>query len=153
VLVLANLMVFKTGQAALLLTGLILVPFDFAVRIQLQERWARSGVWIRLILLMVVGGVLTVLILPDARWVAIASVSAFVASSLAGALVYALLAHHEKRLARIASIGSMAALDSIVFPLLAFPEVSTGLMLAQCAMKWGAGLGFLAVLQRMNKEM
>lgn len=146
ILVCANLAVYVTGQVALLLTGLILVPFDFAIRVRLQEAWTGPGLWGRLLALMVAGGLLTVLALPDAHQVALASVAAFAAGSLLGAWTYAAVLHWRSSWARICSLAAMAAIDSVVFPLLAFESVSGWLMAGQFIMKWTASLGFLTVL-------
>lgn len=135
-LVLANLLVFHAGQVALLFTGLVLVPFDFAVRVRLQEAWAGVGLWGRLAGLMVVGGILTVVTVPGSHRIALASVSAFLVGSAAGAIVYAALEAYGRTLARFSSLAVMAIADSLVFPNLAFDAVSQGLIVGQAVMKW-----------------
>jgi hypothetical protein len=139
VLVIANLLVTQGGQAVLLVTAVLLIPFDFAVRIRLQERWTGLHLWSRMAALIVVGGILTILTVPGSRTIASASVAAFVASSVVGAVVYAYTR------ARMWSVGAMAAIDSILFPLLAFTSVSVTLMVVQCALKWSASLVMLTL--------
>ena len=144
VLVAANIAVYLTGQAALLLTGLVLVPFDFAVRVRLQEAWAGRGLWLRLFALMIGGGILTVVTLPNAHQVALASVTAFACGSILGAVAYAAIARRRVTWARAVSLATMAAVDSIVFPLLAFDQVSIWLMIGQFAMKWAVSWAVVA---------
>lgn len=136
VLVLANLLVFHAGQVALLVTAVALVPFDFAVRVRLQELWAGVGLWSRLAALMVVGGILTVLTVPGSEQIALASVSAFLIGSAAGAICYAALESAGPWAARFSSLAVMAMADSIVFPTLAFEEVSQALIVGQALTKW-----------------
>jgi hypothetical protein len=152
VLVAANLVVYTTGQVALLLTGLVLVPLDFSIRVRLQEAWSGPGLWLRLAVLMVAGGGLTILVLPDASQVALASVSAFAAGSLLGAVVYAAALRWRTTVARGCSLGAMAAIDSVVFPMLAFEQVSGWLMVGQFLMKWLASGVFLVILNRVNRR-
>ena len=138
VLVIANLIVFNFGQLALVLTSVLLIPFDFAVRVRLQELWQGSGLWIRLLGLMLLGGILTILTVPASRYIATASVTAFFLSSLLGAVAYeAAKSYPVRRLRpRSYSLGVMALVDSVVFPLLAFEEVSAALVVTQFLLKW-----------------
>lgn len=137
ILMLANILVWLFGQPVLVITASLLVPFDFAIRTVLQERWDDSYLWIRLFSLMVVGGLLTVLVFPAAHHVAMASVTAFIASSLAGAVMYRLIWSRDRQWsARAGSLAVMASMDSIVFPLLAFDHVTILLMIFQASIKW-----------------
>ena len=149
-LVLANLLIFQMGQVALLVTGLLLVPFDFAIRVRLQEAWAGPQLWVRLLGLMLAGGVLTILALPDAGQVALASVSAFAGGSIMGALAYTGMSRWWRALARPCALGVMSAVDSMIFPMIAFEQVSVGLMVGQFFMKWLVSMGFLRSLQMLN---
>lgn len=142
IIVVANLLVYFFGQPVLVVTAVALVPVDFAIRTRLQERWKDDRMWIRLLLLLMAGGVLTVLTTPNAHRVAIASVSAFSVSSLCGTIIYASLSC-AKPWRRAWSLTGMALADSVVFPWIAFDVVSSSLIMIQAACKAIVSIGVM----------
>lgn len=142
-LMIANALVFGVGQVALLATSLALIPFDFAVRVRLQERWQGPRLWLRLFGLMVAGGLLTLAVLPEAGRVAAASVIAFLCSSALGAWVYQDLKPFSAEHARWWSLGAMAVADSFLFPWIAFQSVMWWLVGLQCVTKWIVSWGII----------
>ncbi len=137
IIVVANILVSWFGQPILLLTALVLIPVDFVIRTYLQERWTTDdpwNLWLRLLLLLTAGAFLTVISVAGTGRIAVASLLAFIASSLTGAMVYSFTEGHQEQ-RRTYSLISMSIVDSIIFPIVAFSEVSWLLIIAQAAMK------------------
>ncbi len=136
----ANLAVAHWGQAALVMTAWVLIPFDLVTRDVLHERWTGKALWPRMAALIAGGAVLTAVLNADASRVAFASCCAFAAAGTANAAVYHLL-RARPRLVRMNASNAVAAVtDSVVFPLLAFNEVSALLCGSQAAAKFAGGL-------------
>jgi len=138
IIVFANLFVLHFGQPALLLSAVVLVPFDFAVRTELQSRWSDQNLWLKLLSLMIAGGLLTVMTIPEAGQIAFASVVAFICSSIGGAVAFkffsdGILSHDE---VKILTVGVMSIIDSFLFPILAFDSVNGLLIIFQVFAKW-----------------
>lgn len=150
----ANLLASRYGQAALPIAAALLIPFDFAVRIRLQQRWRHqvAGLWLRMLALTVCGGVLSYAVDPESQRIALAGTLSFVTSSLLGTFAYE-ATWHELRAAKpdpafeatLASLGVMALADSILFPVLAFDDVLVPLVLTQFVVKWVVSGGLVCL--------
>ncbi len=138
-LAVANLTVFALGQPALLLTALVLVPLDFAVRVRLQERWRRQRLllWVNMTALTVAGGWLAYVIAPDSSRIVYAGVVAFLMSATLGSLVYEAIRQDGSAWdARVGCVGVMACADTALFTYLAFDQISVLMLVGQIVMKW-----------------
>lgn len=136
-LVMANLLITHYGQLALLVTSVTLIPFDYAVRVRLQELWIGAQLWVRVSFLIGAGSILTVLTVPGSGRVALASVTAFAGGVLVGvwSYTYARL-YCSLELTRLISLAWMAAADSVLFSYLAFDDVDGWVLISQVIMKW-----------------
>lgn len=139
VAMLANGLVGVFGPPVLVLTGLVLIPFELSSRDLLHERWHGSG-W-RMGLLVGSGAMLSCLVSPVA--VAVASGCAFAASGFVDFVVYSMLLGAGKRLKMNASNVASAVTDSVVFQLMAFGEVVLWVVIVQSSLKIFGGLLFV----------
>lgn len=143
----ANLVVAAFGQAALVLTAWVLIPFDLFSRDVLHDRWRHDRLWLRMTFLIATGSALTAIVSWDARRVALASFVAFACSGTTDALVYhAMIA--KSRLVRMNASNLCSALvDSIAFPVVAFGLQGTSVILcaAQAGSKFLGGLAWSAL--------
>lgn len=101
-------------------TSFALIGATITLRDRLHDRWQGRGLGWKIGLLILAGGVISALLNRDATRIAVASVSAFVASETTDTVVYGLL--HRLPWLRRAN-GSNAAssfVDSLLFPTLAF---------------------------------
>ncbi len=150
-IVIANTIVAWYGQAALVVTAFLLIPFDLVVRDVLHNRWHGNYLWPKMAGLILAGSVLTYLLNADTLKVAVASFVAFCAAGFVDAIVYHIL-YKQARLIKINTSNLFSALtDSIVFPFLAFDVVSLSLSGAQWAMKFTGGIFWSLVLIRGMK--
>lgn len=115
----ANLLVTWLGPAVAVVNAFVLIALDLSARDRLHTAWAGRGLWPRMLGLIAAGGALSLLLGGSGR-VALASCAAFVAAGAADAAAF----HAARRLdwLRRANLSNLAgaAVDSLLFPLLAF---------------------------------
>jgi queuosine precursor transporter len=133
-MVLANIAVAFFGPSSTVVIAFLFIGLTLSTRDKLHDLWGRN-VARNMVLLIGLGGVLSYLATPDAGRIAFASLSAFLASESFDAVLYARL---RRRPYLIRSNGSNllgAAVDSLVFPTLAFGVLMPGIILAEFAAK------------------
>ncbi|WLS77377.1 VUT family protein [Erwinia pyri] len=123
----ANLLVAKLGPWVTPINAFFLVGLDMVLRDFLHERY---GIACSL-LLSVVAGLISYFINPASGVIAIASVVAFIAAALVNALVYQWLI--DKPWLKKSNAGNVAAaaVDSMLFPLIAFGAFMPVIIAAQ----------------------
>lgn len=134
-MVTANLLVWWLGPWFSPINSFLLIGLDLTLRDVMHDRltkWQMLGV-------ILVGGVITWAANPSAVHIAIASATAFSVSALADWLVYTYL---RSRSWLVRSNGSNvvgAAVDSLIFPTMAFGGFLPHIVLMQFAAKVGGG--------------
>lgn len=115
-MVLANTLVWWLGPWFSPINSFLLIGLDLTLRDVMHERltrWQLAGV-------IVVGGIITWLVNPAAAHIAIASATAFIAAALADWAVYTMLRDKPWLVRSNGSNVVGAAVDSVIFPTLAF---------------------------------
>ena len=126
----ANLLVLRFGPPVIPLVAFFLIGLDLALRNWLNLRMRPLAMGI----LILATGVVTYLVNPAARSIAIASAVAFTAAALADwATFRAVSGSWIRRNVAGATVG--AAVDSILFPTLAFGALLPALVVAQFVAK------------------
>jgi uncharacterized PurR-regulated membrane protein YhhQ (DUF165 family) len=134
-MVTANLLVWWLGPWFSPINAFVLIGLDLTMRDVMQERLNRG----QLAAVIVVGGVITWLVNPAAKQIAIASATAFVLAALADWLAYSLLRSKPWLVRSNGSNVVGAAVDSIVFPTLAFGAFLPVIIALQFAAKVAGG--------------
>ena len=122
-----------------------------ACRDSLHRAWDGRGLWVRMLILISAGGVVSLVAFQSSAQVATASCVAFVASGLVDALVFAAMsrrAHAER--ANLSNVVS-ALVDSLVFPTLAFGSFMPLVVLAQWVAKVAGGFLWTALWLRRTR--
>jgi uncharacterized PurR-regulated membrane protein YhhQ (DUF165 family) len=119
-IVLANLVVTTFGATASVLTSLAFIALDLTARDSLHELWHKNHLWRNMFVLICSGSILSALVNANAMPIAIASCVAFLASGVSDTLVYQALGERSKFVKMNGSNLVSAAVDSFIFPLLAF---------------------------------
>lgn len=119
-IVAANLTVTALGPAASVPIAFVWIGLDLTLRDTIHERLQGRGLWPRMLALIVAGGVLSWLVNRDAGTIAVASTVAFIAAASVDAVAYTLLGDRSRRLRVNGSNVLSAAVDSLVFPAIAF---------------------------------
>ncbi|WP_370607057.1 VUT family protein [Citrobacter werkmanii] len=142
----ANLLVAHFGPWITPINAFVLVGLDMVLRDILHER---CGL-IRSVILSAVAGVISFAINPAAGIIAIASVVAFVAASVANAWVYQLLI--SKPWLKKSNAGNIAAaaVDSGLFPVIAFGAFMPGIVIGQFMAKVGGGFVWSMLLRKIR---
>lgn len=112
----ANFSVHFFGPAITPVNAFLFIGLDFIVRDKLHER---VGVR-KIIVLICIAGVLSYFINPATDMIAIASVSSFAIAALTDAAVYQLLIKKHWLIKSNTSNVAASAVDSFIFPLIAF---------------------------------
>ncbi len=146
----ANLLVARYGPPITPLTSFLFIGLDITARDRLHESWRGRALWPRMAALIASGSILSWLLNKDAGQVALASFVAFAASSTADALVYHLLRDRDWLVKVNASNIVSAAVNSVVFPWLAFPVLLPLVMFVQFATKVAGGALWSALLRSRN---
>ncbi|EMF6462412.1 VUT family protein [Salmonella enterica] len=142
----ANLLVAHFGPWITPINAFVLVGLDMVLRDIIHERYGL----IRSVLLSAVAGVISYAINPAAGIIAIASVVAFVAASIANAWVYQLLI--SKPWLKKSNAGNIAAaaVDSGLFPVIAFGAFMPGIVIGQFMAKVGGGFVWSMLLRKLR---
>jgi uncharacterized PurR-regulated membrane protein YhhQ (DUF165 family) len=144
-LVIANLSLAALGPALAPINAFLLIGFDLTMRDVLHERLTRPV----MVLLIVLAGGISFWVNPAAAQIAAASAIAFSVSGFADMAVY-IAAWRQPRMVRVnASNVAGSAVDSVLFPALAFGTIDPGLMVALFAAKVGGGLIWSWVLNAL----
>lgn len=147
----ANLFVSRFGQAALVFTAFILIPFDLAARDILHDRWRGNALVPRMVTLIATASVITFAVNASALNIAIASTAAFVSAASIDTAVYHLLRDKSRLMRMNASNACSAVVDSIVFPMVAFGSLEAILSAAQSSLKFIGGFAWSIALVRFIK--
>lgn len=152
----ANLLVWWFGQRALVVTAVVLLPFDFLARDMLHHRWSECDghgrLWARMCALIIGGSILTFMCNPTAGCVALASSVSFLAAGMIDVVTYELLQRRSRGVRMNASNATAAVLDSIVFPMIAFGGLNGWLSLSQALLKFAGGFALTAAFLRTQKD-
>lgn len=144
----ANLLTAKFGPAVTVINAFLFIGLDLSTRDRLHDQW-RRGLWWKMALLIGSGSALSYLLNRNAGPIALASFAAFAASGLVDALVYHLLRDRARLVKMNGSNIISAAVDSVVFPALAFGFPLLWLvMLGQFAAKTIGGALWAWILTR-----
>ena len=143
-MVLANLSISTFGPKMAPINGFILIGLDLALRDWLH---VRLKTW-QMLALIAVTGCITLALDPAAAHIALASATAFTAAAFADWLTFARL--HRQRWAVRSNLSNVAgaAVDSLVFPAMAFGGLQADIVITMFLAKVGGGLVWSMLLAR-----
>lgn len=152
-IVAANLLVATFGPGVTVLNAFLFIGLDLTTRDALHEHWHGRQLWPKMALLIVAGSALSWLLNRDAGPIALASLVAFAASGAVDAVAYALLGRYG-RLVRVNGSNVLsAAVDSLIFPTLAFGGLLWPIVLGQFAAKVLGGALWAWLLTRRKAQV
>jgi queuosine precursor transporter len=147
-IVAANLIITQLGPQSTIVTAFLFIGLDITARDRLHESWHGGRLWPRMAALIASGSLLSWLVNRNAGPIALASFVAFAASGAADTLIYHVLRRRTWLVKVNGSNVVSAAVDSLVFPTLAFGMLLPWIVLGQFIAKvaggalWAALLGF-----------
>lgn len=147
-IVVANLTIAYFGPAATPVVAFLFIGLDMTARDLLHERWQGRNLARNMTLLIASGSLISWLLNQGAAEIAIASLAAFALSGSADTLMYHLLRRYPRLVKVNGSNVVSSAVDSIVFPTMAFGLLLPEVVLAQFAAKVGGGYVWSLILNR-----
>ena len=146
--VLANMLILWLGAQAAVITAFLFIGLDLSLRDKLHDQWHGKQLWWKMLALICGGSAISILLNWDALPIALASATAFLAAGVGDALVYS--GFRKKRFMIRANGSNVAgsAIDSIVFPTLAFGMFMPEIVLGQFVAKFVGGFLWSLVLQK-----
>jgi queuosine precursor transporter len=146
-IVAANLIITRFGPSATIVTAFLFIGLDITARDRLHEAWQRRGLWLKMASLIASGSLLSWMVNRNAGPIALASFVAFAASGAADTLTYHALRHKAWLVKVNGSNVVSAAVDSIIFPTLAFGELLPLVVLGQFVAKVAGGALWAAIFK------
>jgi hypothetical protein len=151
-IVAANLVIATFGPTAAIPVAFMFVGLDLTTRDRLHDLWDGPGLWVRMLLLIAAGGLLSWLVNGAAGPIAVASTVAFAMAAAFDTVVYALLADRRRVVRVNASNGVAAVVDSIVFPTLAFGAFLPLIIVGQIVAKILGGFFWYGVMRAVSQR-
>jgi hypothetical protein len=145
----ANLLAAWLGPAATIVNAAVFIGLDLTSRDRLHEAWRGRGLVWKMGALIVAGSLLSWLLNRGAGSIALASLVAFGAAASVDTLVYHLLRGRAHLVKVNGSNLVSAAVDSLVFPTLAWGGFLPWVTLGQFAAKVVGGAVWSALLRRV----
>lgn len=150
-IVLANISTSFFGPVAIPVNAFLLIGLDLSLRDRLHDKWAKDNLWPKMAAMIVLGGCISFLTCRDSGRIAAASCLAFMASSFGDATTYQ--AVQTMGYVYRVNISNLvgAAVDSMLFPLLAFGSCTPAIVLGQFVAKSFGGVVWSIILPLMLK--
>jgi hypothetical protein len=147
-IIFANLSSAHFGPSASVVNAFLFIGLDLTSRDHLHDAWHGRGLAWKMAALIAVGSLLSWLLNRNAGPIALASFVAFACAAIVDTLAYHLLKDRSKMLKINGSNVLSAAVDSLVFPTLAFGAILPVIVLGQFAAKVLGGFLWSIVLNR-----
>ena len=151
-IVLANLLLLWFGPVASIYNAFILIGLDLSLRDKLHDHWDGKNLWVKMLALICGGSAITVALNWDALPIAIASSVAFLASGIGDAVVYSRLRKFRFLVRANGSNVAGSALDSVIFPTMAFGVFMPEIILGQFLAKIGGGAIWSFVISYFSRK-
>lgn len=151
-IVAANLLVAAFGPAVSIGCAFLFIGLDLTSRDRLHEAWHGRGLTSKMGMLIATGSCLSYAVNPASGPIALASFVAFAASATVDALSY----HALRQRAYLVKVNGSnivsAAVDSVLFPWIAFHAFLPWIILGQFVAKVLGGLAWSVLLARHADE-
>lgn len=150
-IVLANLSVVQFGPSVTIVNAFLFIGLDLTARDKLHDTWHNNHLWPKMFALIATGSLLSWFLNRNAGPIALASFSAFASAATIDALIYQVLHTYPRWLRVNGSNVPSAAVDSFVFPALAFGfPLLWPIMLGQFVAKVTGGFVWSLVIRWMD---
>ena len=149
-LVAANLLVAWLGVWFSLVNAFVLIGLDLSLRDKLHDLWEGDKLPIKMGGLIATASIVSYAINPATGMIAFASLAAFSLSMVADAFAYQYLKGKNWLIRANGSNVAGSAVDSVVFPTIAFGGLMLEIVAFQFVAKVGGGYVWSKVLEKKN---
>lgn len=150
-IVAANLTVAMWGPSMTVVNAFAFVGLDLVARDKLHDAWHGNGLVWKMGALIAAGSVLSWLLNQNAAQIALASFVAFACAAVVDTVAYHLLRHRVWWQRVNGSNVLSAAVDSVIFPTLAFGVLLPAIVLGQFVAKVAGGALWSVILGKVRK--
>ena len=147
-LIAANLLVAWLGVWFSLVNAFVLIGLDLSLRDKLHDLWEGDNLPIKMGGLIATASIISYAINPATGMIAFASLAAFSLSMVADTLVYRYLKDKEWMIRVNGSNVAGSAVDSVVFPTIAFGGLMPEIVALQFVAKVGGGYIWSRIFKR-----
>jgi uncharacterized PurR-regulated membrane protein YhhQ (DUF165 family) len=151
-IVLANLSITTFGPKAAIVIAFLFIGLDLTARDRLHDQWEGKFLFVRMGMLIAAGSTLSWVLNSNAGPVALASFVAFASAATVDTLVYQVLGRYPRWLRVNGSNIPSAAVDSLVFPTLAFGAFLWPIILGQFLAKVLGGFVWSLVFRWLERR-
>lgn len=131
-----------------MINAFLFIGLDLTSRDKLHDTWRGRGLWWKMALLIACGSALSWVLNRDAGQIALASFVAFMCAGAIDAITYHVLRDRAWMIRVNGSNTLSAAVDSIVFPTLAFGAFMPIVVVGQFSAKVLGGFAWALILRR-----
>lgn len=149
-IILANITIVWWGPNMAIVNAFLFIGLDLTTRDRLHDAWRGRWLWPKMAALIAVGSILSWVLNRDAGQIALASFVAFACAGAVDAVVYHLLRDREWWQRVNGSNVVSAAVDSLIFPTLAFGALLPAIVLGQFAAKVAGGAIWSAIISKLS---
>ena len=149
-LVAANLLVVWLGVWFSLVNAFVLIGLDLSLRDKLHDLWEGDKLPIKMGGLIATASIVSYAINPATGMIAFASLAAFSLSMVADAFAYQYLKGKNWLIRANGSNVAGSAVDSVVFPTIAFGGLMLEIVALQFIAKVGGGFIWSKILEKKN---
>ena len=149
-LIVANLLVAWLGPWFSIINAFFLIGLDLSIRDKLHESWKNNNLVFKMGGLILIASLISYLLNPATGMIAIASLCAFGLSMIADTLTYHFLHERSWFIKSNGSNVAGAAVDSLVFPTIAFGGLMMEIVLMQFLAKVAGGFIWTLFLKKLN---
>jgi hypothetical protein len=149
-LVTANLLVAWLGVWFSLVNAFVLIGLDLSLRDKLHDLWEGDKLPIKMGGLIATASIVSYAINPATGMIAFASLAAFSLSMVADAFAYQYLKGKNWLIRANGSNVAGSAVDSVVFPTIAFGALMLEIVALQFIAKVGGGFIWSKILEKKN---
>lgn len=149
-LIAANLLVAWLGPWFSIINAFFLIGLDLSIRDKLHESWKNNNLVFKMGGLILIASLISYLLNPATGMIAIASLCAFGLSMIADTLTYHFLHERSWFIKSNGSNVAGAAVDSLVFPTIAFGGLMMEIVLMQFLAKVAGGFIWTLFLKKLN---
>ena len=139
-IVAANLLVAQFGPSIVIVNAFLFIGLDLTARDHLHDAWRGKLLLPKMTALIAAGSLISWFLNKDAGQIALASFIAFAAAAIVDTVIYHLLGKYPRWMRINGSNIPSAAVDSILFPTIAFGAFLWPVVLGQFLAKTMGGL-------------
>lgn len=150
-IVAANILVAHFGPSFAPIGALLFIGLDLTCRDKIHDGW-KTNLFAKMTTLIAIGSVMSYALNGASGKIALGSFVAFFAASAVDTVTYQLLKERSKMVKVNGSNVLSAAVDSVVFPTVAFGVFLPSIVALQFVAKVLGGLFWFAIIERIGKR-